>query len=71
VLFTVPLLGSNVELTEELLRVAGGLAALSGLSYAVQMQTDDTYRQLFFEEVEHEMRASFKARADYVRARYS
>jgi hypothetical protein len=35
------------------------------------MQTDDTYRQLFFEEVEHEMRASFKARADYVRARYS
>jgi hypothetical protein len=71
VLFTVPLLGSNVELTEELLRVAGGLAALSGLSYAVQMQTDDTYRRLFFEEVEHEMRASFKARADYVRARYS
>jgi hypothetical protein len=71
VLFTVPLLGSNVELTEELLRVAGGLAALSGLSYAVQMQTDDTYRRLFFEEVEREMRASFKARADYVRARYS
>jgi hypothetical protein len=71
VLFTLPLLGNDVELTEELLRVAGGLAALSGLSYAVQMQTDDTYRRLFFDEVEHEMRASFKARADYVRARYS
>src|SRR5215217_614461 len=71
VLFTLPLLGNDVELTEELLRVAGGLAALSGLSYAVQMQTDDTYRRLFFEEVEHEMRASFKARAEYVAARYS
>jgi hypothetical protein len=71
VLFTVPLLGNDVDVTEELLRVAGGLAALSGLSYAVQMQTDDTYRRLFFDEVEHEMRASFKARAEYVRARYS
>src|SRR5215218_1772257 len=71
VLLTLPLLGDDVEITEELLRVAGGLAALSGLSYAVQMQTDDTYRRLFFDEVEHEMRASFKARADYVAARYS
>jgi len=71
VLLTVPLLGNDVEVTEELLRVAGGLAALSGLSYAVQMQTDDTYRRLFFDEVEREMRATFKARADYVRARYS
>ena len=71
VLFSVPVLGTNVEVTEELLRVAGGLAALSGLSYAVQMQTDDTYRRLFFDDVEREMRASFKARAEYVRARYS
>jgi hypothetical protein len=71
VLFSIPVLGNDVELTEELLRVAGGLAALSGLSYAVQMQTDDTYRRLFFDEVEREMRASFKARGEYVRARYS
>src|SRR5829696_193516 len=71
VLLTLPLLGNDVEVTEELLRVAGGLAALSGLSYAVQMQTDDTYRRLFFDEVEREMRASFKARAEYVRVRYS
>jgi hypothetical protein len=35
------------------------------------MQTDDTYRRLFFDEVEREMRASFKARAEYVQARYS
>ena len=71
VLFSLPVLGNNVEVTEELLRVAGGLAALSGLSYAVQMQTDDTYRRLFFDEVEREMQASFSARAEYVRARYS
>lgn len=59
------------QITEELLRVAGGLAALSGLSYAVQMQTDDTYRKMFLEEVVGEMQESFKARAEYVRARYS
>ena len=71
VLVALPVLGNDVEITEELLRVAGGLAALSGLSYAVQMQTDDTYRRLFFDEVEREMRATFRARAEYVRARYS
>ena len=71
VLLTVPLLGDDVQVTEELLRVAGGLAALSGLSYAVQMQTDDTYRRLFMDEVEGQMRASFRARAEYLRARYS
>jgi hypothetical protein len=64
----VPVLGG---ITEELLRVAGGLAALSGLSYAVQMQTDDTYRRLFLDEVEREMRETFRLRAEYVRARYS
>ena len=64
----VPVLGA---ITEELLRVAGGLAALSGLSYAVQMQTDNTYRRLFLDEVEGSMRASFRARAEYLRVRYS
>ena len=64
----VPVLG---QITEELLRVAGGLAALSGLSYSVQMQTDDTYRRLFMDEVEGSMRDSFRARAEYLRARYS
>jgi hypothetical protein len=68
VIVNVPVLG---RITEELLRVAGGLAAFSGLSYAVQMQTDETYRRLFLDEVEGEMRASFRARADYLRERYS
>lgn len=67
-LIDLPVLG---EITEELLRVAGGLAALSGLSYAVQMQTDDTYRRLFMDEVEGQMRQSFQARAEYLRVRYS
>jgi hypothetical protein len=63
VVVDVPVLG---RITEELLRVAGGLAALSGLSYAVQMQTDSTYRELFLEEVVGELKASFEARADYL-----
>ncbi|MEA2481058.1 MAG: hypothetical protein QOJ07_2980 [Thermoleophilaceae bacterium] len=71
VLIDLPLLGERVQVTAELLRVAGGLAALSGLSYAVQMQTDETYRRLFLDEVTGEMRASFRERADYLRARYS
>jgi hypothetical protein len=62
-LVDLPVLGS---ITEELLRVAGGLAALSGLSYAVQMQTDSTYRQLFLEDVVREMKESFQARAEYL-----
>jgi hypothetical protein len=37
----------------------------------VQMQTDDTYRRLFLDEVVGEMRDSFHARADYLRTRYS
>jgi hypothetical protein len=64
----VPVLG---RITEELLRVAGGLAALSGLSYAVQKQTDDTYRRMFLDEVVGGMQESFNARAEYIRARYS
>ena len=45
------LLGRDVQLTEELLRVAVFLASFSGLYFAVTAVTDITYRQEFFEEV--------------------
>jgi hypothetical protein len=67
VLLTISLGGTDFELTEELLRVAGGLAAFSGFYFAVAMLTDSTYREEFLEELTSEMRTSFKARAAYLK----
>ena len=69
VLVTVSIGGDQFELTEELLRVAGGLAAFSGFYFAVAMLTDSTYREEFLEELTEEMGASFRARAAYLRLR--
>jgi hypothetical protein len=63
------LFGEHLELTEEMLRVAGGLAAFSGFYFAVAMLTDSTYREEFLTELTEEMRQSFRARADYLRLR--
>jgi hypothetical protein len=65
VAFTVG--GTDFQLTQELLRVAGGLAAFSGFYFAVAMLTDSTYREEFLTELTAEMSASFKARAAYLR----
>jgi hypothetical protein len=66
ILFTVDLPGQTVEVTAELLQVAGGLAAFSGLYFAIAMLTDATYREEFLDELTAEMRASFRARAEYL-----
>jgi hypothetical protein len=66
VLLTVSLGGDEFELTEQLLRVAGGLAAFSGFYFAVAMLTDSTYREEFLEELTEEMEVSFKARTAYL-----
>ena len=68
-LFAFDFLGERLEVTEELLRVAGGLAAFSGFYFAIAMLTDSTYRQEFLEELTGEMRESFRARADYLELR--
>jgi hypothetical protein len=69
VLFDFELFGERLELTEELLRVAGGLAAFSGFYFAIAVFTDSTYREEFLEELTAEMRSSFSARAEYMRLR--
>lgn len=51
--------------TTELLQVSGAIAALSGLYYAIAVQTDATYREEFLTEITDEMRGSFVARAAY------
>ena len=55
-LVTISVGGDQFELTEELLRVAGGLAAFSGFYFAVAMLTDSTYREEFLDELTAEMR---------------
>ncbi len=63
------LFGERVEITEALLRVSGGIAAFSGLYYAIAVLTDATYREEFLEELTGEMRATFAARAEYLERR--
>ena len=68
-LLELSIAGEQFQLTAELLRVAGGLAAFSGFYFAVAMLTDSTYREEFLEELTDEMRTSFKARTEYLRLR--
>jgi len=66
VLIELDLLGSRLQVTEALLRVSGGIAAFSGLYYAIAVLTDSTYREEFLEELTGEMRETFRARAEYL-----
>jgi hypothetical protein len=71
VLLSFTLLGDQYELTSELLRVAGALAAFSGLYFAVAMLTDSTYREEFLDEVTSELRQTFRDRVAYLKLRQS
>ena len=66
-LVSFELLGEQVQLTSELLRVAAGLAAFSGFYFAIAMLTDSTYRDEFLDELTTDMRETFRARAEYLR----
>jgi hypothetical protein len=68
-LFAFELFGEQIEVTEELIRVAAGLAMFSGFYFAIAMLTDSTYREEFLEEVTGEMRDSFEARSEYLKLR--
>jgi hypothetical protein len=59
----------DVEISVELLRVAGAIGALSGLYYAIATLTDETYRKEFLSDLTDEMRATFHDRVGYLRAR--
>ena len=63
------LFGIRVRPTEELLRVAAAIAALSGLYYAIAVLTDSTYREEFLDEVTGDMRETFADRSRYLALR--
>ena len=52
--------GVNVRVTEELSRVASGVAAVSGLSYSVALMTSNEYRADFFGELTQELEVVFR-----------
>ncbi|SDU67454.1 hypothetical protein [Jiangella alkaliphila] len=65
----ITLFGHETLLSETLLRVAGGMAAFTGLYYAISILTDSTYRDEFMAGVTTEMRGVFTARAEYLALR--
>lgn len=69
VLVELALFGEPFQITLELLKVAAGIAAFSGLYFAISMLTDSTYREEFLEDVTAELRAVFRVRDEYLRLR--
>lgn len=69
VLLEVGILGRDLRLTEELLKISAFLASFSGLYFTVVLVTDATYREEFFDEILAELRQTFAVRAVYLRAR--
>lgn len=65
----VDLLGYDVQITETLLRVSGGIAAITGLYYAISILTDSTYREEFLDGVVGELTGVFTARTEYLACR--
>jgi hypothetical protein len=68
-IFEFHFLGQDFQVTEELLKVSGGLAAFSGFYFAISMLTDSTYREEFLSELTEEMKESFSERAEYLKLR--
>jgi hypothetical protein len=67
VLYDLPLVGTRLGITHELLRVATGTAAFSGLYYTVAMVVDSTYRDEFVTGITDQMRQTFAERGEYLR----
>jgi hypothetical protein len=63
---TIGFFGDRVVVTRELVRAAFGIAAFSGLYYAIAVLTDSTYREEFLDELSDEMRSTFRARSEYL-----
>ena len=71
VLFDFTLFDRELVVTRELLRVSIGLAAFSGLYYAIAVLNDPAYRQEFLDDLTREMRDTFRLRGEYLERRRS
>ena len=68
---TIDVLGGQITITEELLRVSGAIAAFGGVYYAIAVLTDSTYREEFLEDIVGELRETFRLRTEYLKLRGS
>jgi hypothetical protein len=60
-------LGVELHVTPPLLRVATGMAAISGLYYAVALVVDPSYRDELVERLTEQMQETFTVHAEYLR----
>jgi hypothetical protein len=63
----LPVVGVRLHLTRDLLRVATGTAAFSGLYYSVAMVVDSNYRDELVTRITEQMRETFALRVEYLR----
>jgi len=63
----VPLFGSEMLFSRELVVVAGFIGVISGLQFAVQLVTDESYRAGFAADMADEVREALAVRAVYLR----
>ncbi len=65
-LMRIPFFGNTVVvITEELLRVATGMASFAALYYAAATQLDEAYRDEVVERIAEQMKETFARRAEY------
>lgn len=69
VLFGFRIGDREAQVTTELLRVAGAIAAFTGLYFTISMLTDDLYRREFLSQITDEMKVTFEKRAKYLELR--
>ena len=62
--FTV--FGAEVIVTKELFAVSGFISAISGLQFAVSLNSDEMYRKQFYASLEREIREVLAVRARYL-----
>jgi len=62
-------IAGNPSTSVELLKVSSGLAAFSGLYYAIAVLSDATYREEFLADLQTSLRDTFADRARYLQAR--
>ncbi|HEV2787282.1 MAG TPA: hypothetical protein VGV67_12870 [Solirubrobacteraceae bacterium] len=62
-------IAGNASTSIELLKVSSGLAAFSGLYYAIAVLSDATYRSEFLDELQTSLHETFADRARYLEAR--
>jgi len=63
----IPLFGSEVLFSRQLVVVAGFIGVISGLQFAVQLVTDESYRAGFAADMADEVREALAVRAVYLR----